>query len=334
MSFFKPQLLILLFLLVPVFLYGIYFIFRASNTLVSIFTERNQKTSVYKNIMLLRLFSLLLALASIIIALAGPQYGTVRKKRVVNSREIVFCFDISWSMLAKDVFPDRLEATKTFAKAILNSNIDARFALVVVKGSASVLVPLTEDREILESIIDTLHPLMLSAKGTKLEDGINESLLALGPKGTAERTIVYFSDGLEMTGSLIQSAQKLYESDVRLFTIGVGTKKGIVLDIGENRSKAHVVLSEDALIEASRITQGEYIALLDTDSLKKVVAFLSGKDTAFALSRNEEKESRAYLFLLVALIFLFIAYLLSLVPYGFSVSSSKNKFVKDMRTKN
>ena len=123
----------------------------------------------------LKLGVLLLALACIIIALVNPKMGTKMETVKRQGIDIVFAVDISKSMLAEDVAPNRLEKTKQIVSQIINQLGSDRIGVVAYAGSAFPVLPITTDYSVAKMFLQSMNPGMVSAQGTSLDEAIKLS---------------------------------------------------------------------------------------------------------------------------------------------------------------
>ena len=205
-----------------------------------------------------------LAFVVLALAVARPQWLiSVPVKQVT----VVLVIDVSRSMEATDIAPNRLAAAKAAAKNLVESlPPDARVGVVSFSETASVLVPPTTDRELVDQAIDNLRTMSATAIG----DGIMAALSVLpgadgqgrGSNGQARgqspvATIVLLSDGANNRGiHPIEAATQAQQRNVRVYTIGVGSREGGILFYGNQFLR--VFLDERTLQQIAEVTGGEY----------------------------------------------------------------------------
>lgn len=170
------------------------------------------------------------AIALLLFALAGPQL--CRGQRVIfrKGADLVFMLDVSTSMLAADVPPDRLERAKDAALRISSQVRDGRRALLLFAAAPLVQCPLTHDRDAFEALIAMASPVLVEEQGTSFAPAFQQALeLFAVPSSTggegrfrSERIVVLLSDGEDHTGGATAAAAKLGQTGVTLFVLGVG----------------------------------------------------------------------------------------------------------------
>ncbi|MDM1367413.1 VWA domain-containing protein [Myroides marinus] len=167
----------------------------------------------------------LLALASIVIALVNPKIGTkvVTVKR--QGVDIVFTLDVSKSMLAQDMAPDRLSKMKQLVSQIINNLGPDRIGIVGYAGTAFPMLPITTDHYVAKMYLQTMNTDMVSSQGTAFEDAIYVASNFYDNPNTS-KVMILISDG-EDHGEEMDSAIKIAkEKKVKIITIGVGTETG------------------------------------------------------------------------------------------------------------
>jgi Ca-activated chloride channel family protein len=167
----------------------------------------------------------LVALASLVIALAGPYVDLRARAARRLGVDIVLAVDVSQSMAARDVEPDRLRAARHFAEELGRQMVGSRVALVLFAGQGTVRYPPTTDPRILGEVLDNSGRGVKLQQGSSLRSGIESSLGAFPPDvdPLRKRAVVLISDG-EITNSDVPEADEL--GGARIFTVGVGTSAG------------------------------------------------------------------------------------------------------------
>lgn len=182
----------------------------------------------------LKLGVLLLALACIIIALVNPKMGTKMETVKRQGIDIVFAVDISKSMLAEDVAPNRLEKTKQIVSQIINQLGNDRVGIVGYAGSAYPVLPMTTDYSIAKMYLQSMNTNMVSSQGTAFSDAIQLAVDFFDVKDTS-KLIVLISDGEDHGDGVEDAVELAKEKGVRIITIGVGTEKGGPIPLRDDR---------------------------------------------------------------------------------------------------
>jgi Ca-activated chloride channel homolog len=177
-----------------------------------------------------RLLLLVPAAALLGIAAAGPHWGIKAVEGESRSLNVVLALDISKSMLARDVSPNRLERERLLVRRLLRDLAQERVGMIVFAGRAYILAPLTSDQGALQLFVDALDPDIVSQGGSALTNAVSLSAdLARGPQGAAgERAVVLITDGEahESEQEIIDAAQRAGRNGVKIFTVSIGTPRG------------------------------------------------------------------------------------------------------------
>lgn len=195
----------------------------------------------------------LLAFALVVVAAAGPQWGSSTVLLPHKGLDVLFVLDVSRSMRARDVLPDRLERAKAEVAAFLPRLADHRVGVVAFAGTAFVQCPLTTDAEAVRLFLRGLAPESVPQGGTALAAGLQVALNALraeadshgsagasksGGDASAGRVLVVVTDGEDHDGGIDEVAAALKEEDVDVVLIGVGSALGEPIPVIDAKSGA------------------------------------------------------------------------------------------------
>ena len=247
-----------------------------------------------------------------ILALAGITWSKESGKDETSGLDLILAVDISRSMTADDLVPHRLSRASDGASFILNRMSGVRTGLVIFKGRGETLVPLTEDRILLESALEDLSPGMFTVPGSDIEKGVMSALEAFPPGSPGKKAVVLITDGESLEGAPDRAAREAYLLDIPLYILGAGTDEGAVLsgEDGEVLKDSHgqpVVsrLDESVLRDMAELSGGQYFRLSDPRALGELTAALSdltGGRNAEGIVYRDRFPYR--MFLLTALFFL------------------------------
>ncbi len=274
-----------------------------------------------------------------IIALARPQSVELKEKVKSEGVELMILVDVSQSMEAEDVKPSRLELAKREISHLLDLSIGDRVGLIAFAGSAILLSPMTTDRNALKMYVESLSPQSVSEQGTEFRKALKEAEQAFsrggvegGENSVTTRAIVIVSDGEDQEPGATDSAKKLVDKGIRIFSLIVGTEKGAPIPVRDDHgslqgylkdSKGQVVLTQtkgsalQSLAEAGRgsfhqlVFGGTSIKALNEDlqRLQKSV-FDQTELTVY----NERYQP-----------FLFFGFLIALLEFIFAERAQRNK---------
>ena len=221
----------------------------------------------------------LLALVAIIIALARPRNVAVSKKTKSNKGiDIVMAIDVSASMLARDLKPNRLEALKKVAIDFVDRRPNDRIGIVVYAGESFTQTPITSDKEIVKRTISELKWGQLEG-GTAIGMGLGSAVNRLKQSTAKSKVIILLTDGVNNSGNIDpRTATELAkELGIKTYTIGIGTNG--MADFPYSRDprtgklqfrKQQVEIDEKLLEEIASETQGKYFRATDNESLKEI----------------------------------------------------------------
>ena len=213
-----------------------------------------------------------LGLLALVVAAAAPRWGEEVVRVSARGSDLVFVFDTSKSMDARDVPPTRLEEARREALAVLDGLGGDRVGVVAFAGDAVALSPLTLDRSAARLLIESLNSDVVSTPGSDVGRGLRTALRLL-PEGEAgQQAIVLFTDGEDTEEALGEGVTAIERRGVRVFAVGVGTPAGQTIPVLDERgyqvgvktdAEGRTVVSrldEAALREVARRTRGQYLA--------------------------------------------------------------------------
>ncbi len=180
------------------------------------------------------------AIALLLFAMAGPRFCSGGHPVLRKGADIVFMLDVSRSMRARDVLPDRLGQAKQDVSRISRAVVGGRRALLLFAASPLVQCPLTTDQEAFDALLGMASPDLIEEQGTSFRAAFELASHLLEPQsersmasGKGEKIVVLLSDGEDHTGEEQQAVQQLKEAGIHLFVIGVGMRKPVVIPEGE-----------------------------------------------------------------------------------------------------
>jgi Ca-activated chloride channel family protein len=237
----------------------------------------------------------LLALSSLIIALARPQ--TRNDEQLVNGEgiDIMLCLDISGSMLAEDFTPNRMEAAKNVASEFIDNRPTDRIGIVIFSGESFTMCPLTTDRSVLKTQLYNVQSGLLE-DGTAIGSGLATGVDRLRSSTSKTKVIILLTDG-ENNGGLIDpnTAKEIAKAEgVRVYTIGMGTEGFALVPVqtpnGVVMQKDKVNIDEKLLTQIAKETGGRYYRAKDNESLKNIYTEIDRLEK----SKIETSEIRRY----------------------------------------
>ncbi|HVY74428.1 MAG TPA: VWA domain-containing protein [Puia sp.] len=274
---FAQPLFFALFALMPVFIY--WYIkppLRLQGTFIvsgirNLGGGKSWKTMLRHALFVLRL----LAISSIIIALARPQTGSEQQTTTGEGIDIVLCLDISGSMLAQDFTPNRMEAAKQVAAAFIDGRPTDRIGLVIFAGESFTMCPLTTDHAVLKNQLFNVQSGLLE-DGTAIGSGLATGVERLRASQSKSKVIILLTDGEDNGGRLDpNTAKEIAKSfGVRVYTVGMGTEGFAPVPIqtpsGIIMQREKVSIDEKLLTQIANETGGKYFRAKDNESLSGI----------------------------------------------------------------
>lgn len=173
-----------------------------------------------------RVATALTGISLLVLALANPQWGSKPETVTQRSLDVVLALDISLSMLAEDVPPNRLERAKQFARDLAAELRSERMGVVLLAGNAYPHIPLTTDFAAVEMALQSAHPGLAPSTGTALGEAIRAAGRVFGDQSPAAKVLIIISDGETHDEDAEAQAKAAAKSGMVLFTVGVGTQAG------------------------------------------------------------------------------------------------------------
>ena len=177
----------------------------------------------------------LIAIALLIVALARPQLYThapVSSQQTIGV-DLAFCIDVSNSMAARDVKPDRIGFAKQIVTHTMQELAGSRVAMVVFAGGAYIRLPLTPDLPTARTFLADIQPGMVSNQGTNLGQALERSAQALAAPSRAGKAVIILTDGEDHEGGLEEGIERLKKQGIKAYVVTIGLPEGANIPIGE-----------------------------------------------------------------------------------------------------
>jgi Ca-activated chloride channel family protein len=174
----------------------------------------------------LKLVMLLLGITFLVISLTNPKMGTKLKTIKREGVDVVFALDVSKSMLAEDIAPNRLEKAKQIISKTIDKLGSDRVGIIIYAGNSYPLLPITTDHAAANMFLQNATPEMVSSQGTAINDALELAKTYYDNDDQTNRFLIILSDGEDHQEETKQVAQNLANEGVKIFTVGIGTEKG------------------------------------------------------------------------------------------------------------
>ncbi len=227
----------------------------------------------------LKFIFILIALAMGIVAVMNPRKPGGADSQTRKGIDVVIALDVSKSMLAADLAPNRLERAKQFAGKLMDEMPDDRIALVLFAGKAYLQMPLTVDHGAAKMFVSTASPDAVPQQGTVLSEALTMSANVFTPGDNRYKSVILITDGEDHDEKAAGTAKDLAEEGVMINAIGIGSPEGTTIPdplTGEAKKDetGTVIISrlnEEELKQIAGITNGTYTRLQSSDEAVKVV---------------------------------------------------------------
>ena len=230
--------------------------------------------SIIKSLLKIILFCL--AIASLVIALVNPKVGTKLETIKREGVDIVFAVDVSKSMLAEDIAPNRLEKSKQLVTQIINNLASDRIGIIAYAGKAFPQLPITTDYASAKMFLQNMNTDMLSSQGTAIDEAIDLAKTYYDDEEQTNRVLIIISDGEDHGERAVEAAEEASEEGIKIFTIGVGSTKGAPIPI----KRGSIVLNYKKDNEGETV-----ITKLDEETLQNIASkangvYINGENTS------------------------------------------------------
>ena len=251
---------------------------------------------------LLKLILLSLAFILLVFGLMNPKIGTQLETVKREGVDIVFAIDVSKSMLAEDIAPNRIEKSKRLVSAILNQLASDRIGIIAYAAQAVPQLPITTDYGAAKMFLQGLNTDMMSSQGTALDNAIDLAGTFFDDQDQTNRVIFLISDGEDHSEEAAQAAARAAELGIKIFTFGVGTENGAPIPLKQNGVtesykkdfEGEVVITKrnsEILSTIAEATEGYY---LDGNDTQQVLDFVSEQLKAMDKKEFEAKKFVSY----------------------------------------
>jgi len=245
----------------------------------------------------LKLILVVFGLAFLTLGLVNPKIGTKLETVKREGVDIVFAVDVSKSMLAEDIAPNRLEKSKRLVSEIINQLASDRIGIIAYAGQAFPQLPITTDYGAAKMFLQSMNTDMLTSQGTAIDQAIELATTYYDDEDQTNRVLFIISDGEDHSeGSTLKTVEDAREAGIRVFTIGVGKEKGTpipikrkgVVETLKKDAQGEVVITKlniEVLEDIADDGDGEYI---DGTNTEEAVEFIKEQ-----LNQMDKKEFEA-----------------------------------------
>lgn len=332
----NPQFLYL-WILIPLFYLLHYFYIKSKKKKLKQFAEeKTQQTiipelSIGKQYLKFTLWNL--ALFFLIIALANPQKGTSIEKKERTGTDLMVCLDVSNSMLAEDLKPNRISRAKQSLTQLINQLEGDRIGIVVFAGTSIVHLPITSDYTAAKTFIEVIDTKLIETQGTAIAESLEKAYSAFENQDETKRSrsIILISDGEDNEEGVLEATKEIAKEGVVVNTIGLGQTEGTPIPIYAKNGRSEykrdgngnivlTKLNETLLKDIAKEGHGVYIRANNTSiGLDNILARINKMDkNEYEAVAYKNYDSKFYIFAIISLIFLLLEWI---------VFEKKNKYI-------
>jgi len=318
MTFNNPEYLFLLLLLIPMVFWYVWELHKSDASLQISSHQKLAQFPKSRKIKFLHVPFILriLSISLIIFALARPQASNSWRTENTEGIDIMMALDISGTMMAEDLKPNRLEASKSVASEFILSRPNDNIGLVVFAGESFTQCPLTVDHAVLVNLFNGVNYGMIE-DGTAIGLGLANAVNRIKDSQAKSKVIILLTDGSNNRGDIapITAAEIAKTFGIRVYAIGVGSY-GIVnvpvqTPIGIQYQQMQSEFDEKSLQEIATMTGGQYFRATDNSKLRKIYQEIDQLEkTKISVREFSKKNEQFFLFSLTALILLICEVLL------------------------
>lgn len=218
------------------------------------------------------------ALCFMVLLLARPQFGTKMETVTRQGIETVIALDISNSMLAEDVAPNRLEKSKNIISKLVEGFADDKVGLIVFAGDAFIQLPITSDFISAKIFLESIDPGLIARQGTNIKAAIDVATRSFTPKEGVGKAIIIITDGENHEGGAMEAAKSAAEKGMMVYVMGVGSPEGAPIPVGSGEyrrdKKGNVIvtrLNEQMCQEIAAAGNGMYIRIDNTNNAQRIL---------------------------------------------------------------
>ncbi len=264
----------------------------------------------------LRFTLFLLAFTSLIMAAVNPQIGFKTEEAKSKGIDIVLALDVSRSMLAEDIRPNRMDRAKMAVSRLIDRLDNDRVSLVVFAGSAVTQVPMTSDHDAAKMILRTVNTNTVQVQGTAIGRALERSIASFSGQDERSRVIILVSDGENHQDDPIPGARRAAEQGIIIHTVGIGTPQGAPIPVYRSGQLSGFLRDHEGNTVVSRFDEPMLISIAHTAGgifqtgtgpdlgLNKILDEIRKMEQQeYETIRFSEYESRFHYFIALALIF-------------------------------
>ncbi|MDR1673668.1 MAG: VWA domain-containing protein [Bacteroidales bacterium] len=211
--------------------------------------DASSRKPVLKFVLLVSAFALAVA------GMAGPKFGTKMEEQKRHGSEIIIALDVSSSMMAEDIQPNRLERAKQALSRLVDRLGDNKIGLVVFAGEAYTQLPITSDYVSAKMFLSTISTDIVPVQGTAIGTAINLAANSFSPFDETGKAIVVITDGENHEDNPVQAAQQAADRGIRVHTVGVGSSQGTPIPVRTGSGQRDFIKDRQGNVVMTRLDE-------------------------------------------------------------------------------
>jgi len=205
-----------------------------------------------------------------IAALAQPRWGVDEDAVRQRGIDLLVCLDVSRSMLARDLAPDRLGRARLELHELINTLGADRIGLILFAGEAQRAAPLTSDHASFLSLLDLASPLSVRQGGTDLASALSQARVLLEAAPGTQKNVLLITDGEDRGGRALAEAEQCRADGITLFTLGIGTEQGSKITLTDGDDSEFYLKDKDGNEVISRLDRSSLIQMAEASSGRSI----------------------------------------------------------------
>jgi Ca-activated chloride channel homolog len=267
----------------------------------------------------LKLSIFLMAFSALVMTAVNPQIGFRTENRKSQGVDIIVALDVSRSMLAEDIRPNRLERASMAVSRLIDQLDGDRIGIILFAGSSVTQVPLTNDKEAAKMILRTVSTESVQVQGTAIAGAIDRAISAFSSENANSRVLIIISDGENHQDDPLSAVERAREQGIIIHTIGVGTQQGAPIPVYQGRQLAGFLRDQQGATVISRYDEKMLMSIaqqgagvFNTGSgpdlgLNQIISQIREMEQQeFERTHFSEYESRYHYFLAIAILLLLL----------------------------
>jgi Ca-activated chloride channel family protein len=203
----------------------------------------------------LKLTLFLIALAFFILAIAGPQFGSKLENKKMQGVEIMIALDVSNSMMAEDIKPNRLERAKQAISKLVDRLKEDKLGMIVFAGDAMTQLPITADYVSAKMFLSSISPDLVPIQGTAIGKAIKLATVSFTPNGTSDKAIIVITDGENHEDDALEAVKAAREKGIYVYSIGIGSLEGTPIPVNSGSGQVGFIKDEQGQVVVTKLDE-------------------------------------------------------------------------------